>query len=151
MDTLLREEAFQYMRDHPRAAVETSVMRVLRTWTPVRMDAQVRIDTSEGRLPRWQTVGRWMYGALMVPATIGAIALFRSHRRRAVVLGVFVVQVTLTVALVYGSARMRAAAEPSIALFAAVGVATVLGWLGGGPEMRSHEVATEAEAVSSSA
>ena len=150
-DTVLREDAFLYMRDHPRAAAETSVMRVLRTWTPVRLDAQVRIDTAEGRLPRWQTVGRWMYGALMVPAVIGAIALFRSHRRRAAVLGVFVVQVTVTVALVYGSARMRAAAEPSIALFAAVGVATVLGWVGGGPEMGTAEVEAEAEAISSSA
>lgn len=111
----------------------------------------MHLDTAEGRLPRWQTAGRWMHGALMVPAVFGAVALHRTDGRRALVLAVFVVQVSVTSALVYGSARMRSAAEPSIALYAAFGVATVIGWLGRRDVAAPTEVGTEGAVDLSSA
>lgn len=151
IDSRMRDAALDYARQHPRQALTTSFVRVLRTWTPAHLEAQVHLDTAEGRLPRWQTAGRWMHGALLVPAVVGAVALHRTDGRRALVLAVFVVQVSVTSALVYGSARMRSAAEPSIALYAAFGVATVIGWLGRRDVAAPTEVGTEGAVDLSSA
>ncbi|MGZ4785370.1 MAG: hypothetical protein ACXV5S_06845, partial [Acidimicrobiales bacterium] len=41
------------------------------------------------------------------------------------------VLVTVVVALLYGSVRLRAAAEPSVALFAAFGIVTLVARLSG--------------------
>ena len=57
---------------------------------------------------------------------MGGVELWRRRRRVWWVLLVPAIAVTIGVALTYGQTRFRAAAEPSLALFAAVGIVTLL-------------------------
>jgi len=57
---------------------------------------------------------------------VGGVELWRRRRRVWWVLLVPAIAVTIGVALTYGQTRFRAAAEPSLALFAAVGIVTLL-------------------------
>lgn len=122
LDAELRDFSISYMGDDKDQTLEVMGARVLRTWTPFHRQSQLDLDIAEGRLPRWQRAGRALHVVLMVPAIAGAALAWRRSRRRTAIVAVFALQVTIVSALVYGSSRMRVAAEPSIALLAAVGI-----------------------------
>jgi hypothetical protein len=76
-------------------------------------------------------MGLFTYWLLLVPAVAGIVALRR--RRRAVYpLLAFVATVVVTVAVVYGETRYRAAAEVPLVLLAAVGIDAGLRGISGG-------------------
>jgi uncharacterized membrane protein YfcA len=66
------------------------------------------------------------YYPTLLLAIVGGVELWRRRRRVWWVLVVPAIAVTIGVALTYGQTRFRAAAEPSLALFAAVGIVTLL-------------------------
>jgi hypothetical protein len=67
-----------------------------------------------------------VYYPTLILAIAGAIAMWRRHARRALwVLLVPAISVTIGVAATYGQTRFRAAAEPSLAILAGVGVLTL--------------------------
>jgi hypothetical protein len=71
-------------------------------------------------------LGLLVYYPTLVAAIGGGIAMCRRRARRALwVLLVPAIAVTLGVAATYGQTRFRAAAEPSLAIVAAVGVLTL--------------------------
>ena len=144
LDAELRDSAIRYMREDKTQTAKVVGARVLRTWTPFRRDSQLHLDMAEGRMPTWQRAGRLFHVVLLVPAAAGAILAFRRSRRRAAVVAAFALAVTITVALVYGSTRMRVSAEPTIALFAAMGL---VGAFRAVRRRRSGDTATAAPAA----
>jgi hypothetical protein len=97
--------------------------RIGRTWSLYRPLDMVAFNQGEGREP-WVT--RWglvVYYPTLIAAIGGAIVMWNRRARRALwVLLVPAIGVTVGVALTYGQTRFRAAAEPSLAILAAVGV-----------------------------
>jgi hypothetical protein len=69
-------------------------------------------------------LGLIFYYPTLLLAIVGGIELWRRRRRVWWVLVVPAIVVTIGAALTYGQTRFRAAAEPSLALLAAVGIVT---------------------------
>jgi hypothetical protein len=90
---------------------------------------QRRFDGEEGRHPGLQHIGQWLHLAVLGAAVVGTARLLRSRPRRptAIVLLGPIVLVTATCLAIYGGTRMRAGAEPSLAVLAAVAVASIAG------------------------
>src|SRR4029079_18654223 len=76
---------------------------------------------------RWVTgLGLVAYYPLMLLSIVGAITLAREHKGRMLwLLLVPAISVTAVAAATYGQTRLRATAEPSIVILAAIGVAAV--------------------------
>jgi hypothetical protein len=123
VEAVYRKRALHYMRTHLRRMPAVVLARVGRTWSLFRPLDMVEFNKGEGREP-WVT--RWglaVYYPTLIAAIGGAIVMWNRRARRALwVLLVPVIAVTLGVALTYGQTRFRAAAEPSLAILAAVGV-----------------------------
>ncbi len=71
-------------------------------------------------------LGLIFYYPTLLLALVGGVELWRRRRRVWWVLVVPAIVVTIGVASTYGQTRFRAAAEPSLALFAAVGIVTLV-------------------------
>jgi len=124
-----RSRAFDYARDHLGRAPVVALARVGRTWSLFRPLDMVDFNTGEGR-ERWVTrLGLAFFYPTLVAAAAGAVLLWMRRRRAALwVLLVPVVTVTVASAFTYGQTRFRAAAEPSLAVLAAIaGVMLVRG------------------------
>jgi 4-amino-4-deoxy-L-arabinose transferase-like glycosyltransferase len=118
-----RDRAFTYIGDHLERFPLVALARVGRTWSLYRPVDMVRYNVGEGR-ERWVTrLGLVAFYPTLVAAGAGVVVIFRRHRRRLLaVLLTPVVVVTLTSAATYGQTRFRAAAEPSLAVLAAVAI-----------------------------
>jgi 4-amino-4-deoxy-L-arabinose transferase-like glycosyltransferase len=118
-----RERAFDYMGDHKGRVPAVMAARVGRTWGVFRPADMVWFNLGEGR-ERWVTrLGMVAYYPTLVAAVAGAVLLWRRSRPALWVLAVPAVVVTAGAALTYGQTRFRAAAEPSLAILAAVALA----------------------------
>jgi hypothetical protein len=95
---------------------------------------QLRVAISEGRNRTNEEAGRILYWALLPFAALGAIVLAARSRKRFLVLAIPIVVVAVNAAVFYGSTRMRSAAEPTLAIFAAAGIVQIASWTG----QRSH-------------
>jgi hypothetical protein len=116
-----RSAAVSYALDRPVDAMTVAVVRLGRTWGTVDVRNQLAWESFEGRPVAWGWRGWWWHGALMALAVPTAVvALWR----RAVPAALLVtpVVVSLVSMVGYGNQRFRAAAEPSIAIAAAVGM-----------------------------
>lgn len=112
-----------YARSHTGALPRVVVARVARLWGVWDVDQQVYLAALEGKSPRWERAGTVFGWALAALALVGLVVTAQGSGRRAMsLLAAPLVAVTLTGALVYGNPRFRAAAEPAIAVLAAVAV-----------------------------
>jgi 4-amino-4-deoxy-L-arabinose transferase-like glycosyltransferase len=121
--TIYRKRAFDYMRDHTRRVPLVVAARIGRTWSLYRPLDMVAFNKGEGR-ESWVTrLGLLVYYPTLILAVAGSIAMWRRRARLALwVLLVPAISVTIGVAATYGQTRFRSAAEPSLAILAAVGV-----------------------------
>jgi 4-amino-4-deoxy-L-arabinose transferase-like glycosyltransferase len=121
-----RKRAFDYMRDHARRVPIVVAARIGRTWSLYRPLDMVAFNKGEGR-EAWVTrLGLLVYYPTLLLAIAGSIVMWRRRARKALwVLLVPAISLTIGVAVTYGQTRFRAAAEPSLAILAAVGVLTL--------------------------
>ena len=88
-------------------------------WNPFQ---QISIDSRWQITPLWvNRMGLFTYWLLLVPAVAGIVVL-RRRRRALYPLLAFVAIVVVATATTYGETRLRAAAEVSLVLLAAVGI-----------------------------
>jgi 4-amino-4-deoxy-L-arabinose transferase-like glycosyltransferase len=114
-----RRRGWAYMRDHAGRVPLVLAARLGRLYDVFR-PAQMRVyESSEGRPPRSEHLGVWMFW-LLVPLAVAGGWLLHRRRQPLAILLVPVVMVTLTALLTYGSTRFRFAAEPAIVVLAAV-------------------------------
>jgi 4-amino-4-deoxy-L-arabinose transferase-like glycosyltransferase len=119
-----RSKAFDYMADHKSRVPLVMLARIGRTWSLFRPGDMIEFNVGEDR-DRWVTrLGLIFYYPTLLLAIVGGIELWRRRRRVWWVLVVPAIVVTIGAALTYGQTRFRAAAEPSLALLAAVGIVT---------------------------
>jgi hypothetical protein len=119
-DREVRQLAVASMSRQVTALPRVVGARVLRTWGLLRPKAELIFDTREGRHLTVQWVGQLVHWVLLPLALVGAFVLPRSEWRRWAILLAPLAACLVTAALVYGSTRIRAVAEPSIAVLAAV-------------------------------
>jgi 4-amino-4-deoxy-L-arabinose transferase-like glycosyltransferase len=122
-----RSRALHYAHTHAGRAVLVALARVGRTWSLYRPTDMVWYNVNEGR-ERWVTrLGLFFYFPTLVFAIGGAVLLMRRKRGWYLwILAVPAIVVTLSSAATYGQTRFRAAAEPSLALLAAVGIVALV-------------------------
>jgi hypothetical protein len=125
VDRVLGDLARQFIDDHRRQLPKVMAARGLRLWGLAFVEDQRRFDVGESRDPALQRAGQWVHLALLPLAAAGAVGLARRRDRRLVVLLGPLVLVTVTAVLVYGGTRLRAGAEPSLAVLAGVGAAAL--------------------------
>ena len=131
LDRALGEIARDFVDAHRRDLPKVAVARGLRMWGLGFVDDQRRFDVGESRHPTLQRLGQWVHVGLLPLAAGGAAALVRRRDRRLVLVLGPVVLVTLTGVLTYGGTRLRAGAEPTIAVLAAVGLVAAGAWIRG--------------------
>jgi 4-amino-4-deoxy-L-arabinose transferase-like glycosyltransferase len=117
-----RSEGVKYLRAHWTRLPVVVPVRVLRTaglWNPA---AQLDFDVPEGRNRTAQAVGFAVHWVLLPFAVGGAVWAWRRRRGLTAILLVPIAMALLDSAVFYGSTKMRAAAEPSLAVLAATGI-----------------------------
>ncbi len=123
MDDRLTSLALSNARRHPSRVVAVIPVRVLRLWGFWDPPNATRADINEGRHPVLERVGLGVHYVLVALAVLWLVEMPRRARRRWLALLAPVVMVSVVAAVLYGSTRMRVAAEPSLAVAAAAGVA----------------------------
>jgi len=134
-------EALARIRAHPLRAAFAVPHRLARGLGLSTSSAQRSSEQFEGRIPWWDTPGRWLFALVILPLALVGTWSVLAHRSRAgaiargalepvrlapalVAVGAWLVVTAST----YGSTRFRAAAEPSFAVLATVGgLVVVLG------------------------
>jgi hypothetical protein len=124
-----RRRAFTYMRENLDRVPLVVLARVGRTWSLFRPADMITFNVNEDR-EEWVTrLGLVGYYPALAGAGAGAVVLWRRRRRIALwVLCVPAIVVTVGSAATYGQTRFRAAAEPSLALLAAVAAVALVEW-----------------------
>jgi peptidoglycan/LPS O-acetylase OafA/YrhL len=105
------------------------VARVENTLGLARTNQEVYLGAIEGADPSLERFGLELGRVLLVAELLGAIVLFRMSRARCAVLLAPVIAIAVNSSVFYGSTRFLAMAEPSLAVFAALGVGAVVAWL----------------------
>ncbi len=116
-----RADGLRYARDHLGRVPLVLAVRLLRQLDLYRPNQSVFLQSIEGRDP---TVTRWglrAYWLLLAFAIAGAVVL-RRRGAPLVVLAAPVIMVIVLGILVYGSTRLRVAAEPVLVVLGAVAV-----------------------------
>lgn len=137
-----RQEGARYASSHVGGFLRSTPARLARTWGLYwRPGNQLDYDEQEGRHRGLQAAGYVAGVALLPLAAVGARRLLRGaggERPLAMAVAAGPVAVTLLVSfLTYGTTRFRTAAEPTIAVLAAVAVADVVGRRRGGAGAQS--------------
>jgi 4-amino-4-deoxy-L-arabinose transferase-like glycosyltransferase len=127
--TYFRHRGLEYVKHHASRVPVVVLARLGRTWSLYRPDDMVAFNVGEDR-ERWVTrLGLYAYYPTLLAAIGGAVALWRRRARGALwVLLTPAMVVTVGAVITYGQTRFRAAAEPSLALLAAVGVVAAIEW-----------------------
>lgn len=127
-------EAIAQIRSHPVRAAGAVPHRLARGLGVSTSSAQRSLERFEGRIASWETKGRWLFAAVVLPlSVVGAWAVLAQRSRAGAVVRraldpvrLAPMLVTLAVWLVvtmatYGSTRFRATADPPFAVLATVG------------------------------
>jgi len=119
----------EHVGDHLGALPKVVAARVVRMWGVAFLDSQLDFDVYEGRHRSAQRLAQWVHLGLLPLAAVGVVAVRRraGWARLAIVLGPIALATASTL-LVYGGTRMRAGAEPSLALLAAAGAVQSVTW-----------------------
>jgi 4-amino-4-deoxy-L-arabinose transferase-like glycosyltransferase len=122
----LTNRATDYMAAHaPRLATVVAPVRVMRAWGLWYGIVQARDEAKESRSTNWQLL-TWGTGLVLLGFAIGGVVV---ARRRGLVLAPLlapIVAVTVAAAATYGKQRLRAYAEPELAVLAAVAVGALV-------------------------
>ena len=129
LDHALTEEAKQYALNHLGQLPRVVLAREESAWGLGNQNFQLGLAQAEGRNRTSELVGKALYWVFAPFVIVGAVLLARRSPQRFLLVMVPIVVTVLTVALVYGSTRMRALAEPSLAVLAAAGVVAAGRWL----------------------
>ena len=129
LDRATTESAKQYALSHLGDLPRVVLAREASAWGLGNQNFQLQLAEAEGRNRTSELVGKAIYWVLVPFVIIGAITLARRSPRRFVVVVVPIAVAVLTVALTYGSTRLRVVAEPSLAVLAALGLVCVIHWL----------------------
>ena len=141
LDRALTEAAKHFALSHLGDLPAVVLAREGSAWGLGNQNFQLQLSGVEGRNRTYEVIGRTLYWVFVPFIVIGSGVLARRSPRRFVIIIVPVVVVVLTVALTYGSTRLRVAAEPSLAVLAAIGAVTVGRWLRARPEQAPSPVA----------
>ncbi len=120
-----RRVGIDYAKAHPARLPIVAVSRVLRVWGIWDPVQQSHLEAIESRNYRWQLVA-WGYDLVMGALAIGGAVLLRRRRTRLAPLVAVVVAVLFTAALSNGNQRFRLAADPILAVGAAVALTTMV-------------------------
>jgi hypothetical protein len=122
-----RDRAFDYINAHKGRLPVVALARIGRTWGLFRPADMAGYNVKEDR-EEWVTrLGFVTYYPTLIVAIVGAAVLFRRKRRRELwALLVPAIAVTVFTAVTYGQTRFRAAAEPSLAILAAVAIVAIV-------------------------
>jgi hypothetical protein len=125
-----RNRARRYIDHHLGRAPVVALARVGRTWSLFRPADMITYNKGEGR-EEWETrLGLAAFYPTLVAAIAGVVVLWRRRRRWwCLILVSPAIVVTLSSAATYGQTRFRAAAEPSMAVLAAVAGVAAFEWL----------------------
>jgi hypothetical protein len=121
----LQRDGRQYIVDHlPRLIVIVMPVRVLRQWSLYDPISGARFEAAESRNYKWQLLSWVAYLPVLLLAGYG---LFLLRRRRAPILPLVavIVTVTLTGAMIYGQQRLRVSVEPVLIVAASVAIVHV--------------------------
>lgn len=128
LDRWFREMAVEYARDNLDRLPHVTLARLVRTAGLAPIDSQIDFDVAEGRHETSQRAGLVFHLVLLPFAAVGLVVLGRRRADAALAICLVLFALTaITAVTVYGSTRMRAAAEPAIALCAATGLMAVVG------------------------
>jgi len=118
-----RHRGLEYIKHHASRLPVVMLARVGRTWSLFRPSDMVSFNAGEDR-ERWVTrLGLYAYYPTLLFAIGGAVVLWRRRARVALwIVATPMIVVTIGAIITYGQTRFRAAAEPSLALLAAVGI-----------------------------
>jgi hypothetical protein len=121
IDRELTHAAEQFARSHLGALPRVVLAREASAWGLGDHSYQLVMANAEGRNTSYEQAG-WVVYWVMVPfVIIGMVVLARRSWKQLVLIVAPMVVVAVNVALVYGSTRLRVAAEPSLAVLAAMG------------------------------
>ena len=93
--------------------------RVLRTWGAWDPVAQADLEAVETRNSHWQLAG-WFYGVVSIAAGVVGLVVLVRRRTTVALLVTVIIAVTVSALLSWGNQRFRLAAEPAVAVLAAV-------------------------------
>jgi 4-amino-4-deoxy-L-arabinose transferase-like glycosyltransferase len=127
ISTLYRHKATTYIKDHLSRLPIVVAARVGRVWNVYRPLDMISYNEGENR-ERWVTeLGLVAYYPLMLFAIAGSVALVKNKQGRFFwILLVPAISATAVAAATYGQTRLRATAEPSLVILAAVGACWAL-------------------------
>ncbi len=122
-----RRRGLDYIEHHESRLPVVILARVGRTWSLYRPLDMVAFNAGEDREPWVTRLGLVAYYPTLVLAIGGAVVLWRRRARAHLwILNAPVIVVTIGAIVTYGQTRFRAAAEPSLALLAAVGIVAIV-------------------------
>ena len=116
------DAGLRYLGSHSTDFVKIVPDRIIRTarlWNPA---TQLDFDTTEGRNRNAQVAGFIVHWLLLPFAVGGAFVAWRRVRGLASIVLVPVAIAVIDSGILCGSTKMRATAEPSLAIFAALGL-----------------------------
>jgi 4-amino-4-deoxy-L-arabinose transferase-like glycosyltransferase len=125
LDRSLTKIAETYARHHLGQLPGVVVAREARTWELGNHSMQLQLAFAEGRNRTFEQLSWILYWILVPFVLVGAVVLARTSWRGLTIVAVPIVVVAFNVAIIYGSTRFRVAAEPSLTVLAAVGIAAV--------------------------
>ena len=114
-----------YLTDHIGDVPRVEAHRILRTWGLWDRADELSFDVGEARNRTLQTIGYWLARVLLPFAIAGAVIMWRRRRPVWVLLAPCAVATIVTM-IGYGSTRMRAGAEPALAILTAISIVTVV-------------------------
>jgi hypothetical protein len=127
LDQSLTNSSETYARHHLGQLPGVVLAREASTWGLGNHSYQLELAVAGGRNRTYEELGWITYWILLPFVLVGGVVLARQSRRRLTIMVVPIVVVALNVAITYGSTRFRIAAEPTLAVLAAVGLAAVAG------------------------
>jgi hypothetical protein len=122
-----RKKASTYVHAHLSRLPVVMAARIGRTWSLYRPVDMVGYEVNEDK-ERWASwAGLASFYPVFFAAIAGSVVLFRRRARQALwIVCVPIVTITVIAALTTGAVRLRAVAEPSLVILAAVAVGAAL-------------------------
>jgi hypothetical protein len=125
LDQSLTRSSETFARQHLPQLPRVVLAREASTWGLGNHTYQLNLAVAGGRNRTYEVLGWITYWILLPFVLLGGVVLAKQSWRRFTIMVVPIVVVVLNVAVTYGSTRFRVAAEPTLAVLAAVGLVAV--------------------------